>query len=208
VRHCDRPIPAETQRWVDRADVGRHQVNTVVSFLHLHDPTLTLGLNTVTAADARCPLYTGPRTQKARNGSFQLRQLFRVRRSFDRESAAAVLTHAFVTSRIDYGNAQIANAPKTSLYDWQAAAGPECRRPSHHCVASSQLPDITSTVFFFTCRWLTGLIHIQDVTSRYSDGCTWRTSSGTVEDLGWRLGRTDRRSFCQWWYRSNRWQIR
>ena len=42
---------------------------------------------------------------------FQLRQLQRVRRSLDRDSAAT-LVHAFVTSRIDYGNALLANAPK------------------------------------------------------------------------------------------------
>jgi len=42
---------------------------------------------------------------------FQLRQLRRVRRSLDCDSAAT-LVHAFVTSRIDYGNALLANAPK------------------------------------------------------------------------------------------------
>jgi len=40
--------------------------------------------------------------------SYQLR---RVRRSLDRDSAAT-LVHAFVTSRIDYGNALLANARK------------------------------------------------------------------------------------------------
>ena len=42
---------------------------------------------------------------------FQLHQLRRVRRSLDRDSAAT-LVHAFVTSRIDYGNALLTNAPK------------------------------------------------------------------------------------------------
>ena len=42
---------------------------------------------------------------------FQLRQLRRVRRSLERDSAAT-LVHAFVTSRIDYDNALLANAPK------------------------------------------------------------------------------------------------
>ena len=42
---------------------------------------------------------------------FQLRKLRRVRRSLDRDSAAT-LVHAFVTSRIDYGNAVLNNAPK------------------------------------------------------------------------------------------------
>jgi len=64
------------------------------------------------------PLYTGPCTREARNDSqrqafFQLRQLRRVRRSLDRESAAT-LVHAFVTSRIDYCNALLANAPRTT----------------------------------------------------------------------------------------------
>ena len=44
---------------------------------------------------------------------FQLRQLRRVRRSLDSESAAT-LVHAFVTSRIDYGNALFANATKST----------------------------------------------------------------------------------------------
>ena len=39
---------------------------------------------------------------------FQLRQLRRVKRSLDRDSAATLI-HAFVTSRIDYGNALLAN---------------------------------------------------------------------------------------------------
>jgi len=42
---------------------------------------------------------------------FQLRQLRHVRRSLDRDSAAT-LVHAFVTSRIDYGNAFLANTTK------------------------------------------------------------------------------------------------
>ena len=40
-----------------------------------------------------------------------MRQLRRVRRSLDRDSAAT-LVHAFVTSRIDYSNALLTNAPK------------------------------------------------------------------------------------------------
>ena len=43
--------------------------------------------------------------------SFQLRQLRCVTRSLDRDSAATRV-HAFVTSRIDYGNALLTNAPK------------------------------------------------------------------------------------------------
>jgi len=43
----------------------------------------------------------------------QLRQLRRIRRSLDKESAAT-LVHAFVTSRVDYRNAVFAAAPKTA----------------------------------------------------------------------------------------------
>ena len=42
---------------------------------------------------------------------FQLRQLRRVRRSLDGD-IAVTRVHAFVTSRIDYGNALLTNAPK------------------------------------------------------------------------------------------------
>ena len=42
---------------------------------------------------------------------YQLRQLRRVRRSLDHDSAT-ILVHTFVTSRIDYGNSLFANAPK------------------------------------------------------------------------------------------------
>ena len=41
---------------------------------------------------------------------YQLRQLRRVRRSLDTDSAK-ILVHAFVTSRIDYCNRLLANAP-------------------------------------------------------------------------------------------------
>jgi len=43
----------------------------------------------------------------------QLRQLRRIRRSLDKESAST-LVHAFVTSRVDYCNAVFAAAPKTA----------------------------------------------------------------------------------------------
>ena len=41
---------------------------------------------------------------------YQLRQLRRVRRSLDTDSAK-ILVHAFMTSRIDYSNGLLANAP-------------------------------------------------------------------------------------------------
>ena len=43
---------------------------------------------------------------------YWLRQLRRVRRSLDDESAA-ILVHAFVTSRVDYYNLLLAGAPKS-----------------------------------------------------------------------------------------------
>jgi len=46
------------------------------------------------------------------NCFFQLRQLCRVRRSLNIESTKT-LVHAFVTSRVDYCNCLLANAPKT-----------------------------------------------------------------------------------------------
>ena len=53
------------------------------------------------------------RSYSQRKVFFQLLQLRRVRRSLDRESAAT-LVHAFVSSRIDYGNALFANATKST----------------------------------------------------------------------------------------------
>jgi len=44
---------------------------------------------------------------------YHLRQLRRIRRSLDADSAAT-LVHAFVTSRVDYCNAILAAAPKTT----------------------------------------------------------------------------------------------
>jgi len=46
-------------------------------------------------------------------GFYRLRQLWRVRRSLDSESAATLI-HAFVTSRIDYCNVLLAGAPKAT----------------------------------------------------------------------------------------------
>ena len=43
---------------------------------------------------------------------YHLRQLRRIRRSLDADSAATLI-HAFVTSRVDYCNAILAAAPKT-----------------------------------------------------------------------------------------------
>jgi len=46
-------------------------------------------------------------------GFYRLRQLRRVRRSLDTESAATLM-RSFVTSRIDYYNVLLAGAPKTT----------------------------------------------------------------------------------------------
>ena len=96
--------------------------HTIASLLRLHDPTLTLGTDLVKAADAvrvLGVLFTPDLaldkhvTTVSAKCFFQLRQLRRVRRSLDHESTAT-LVHAFVTSRIDYGNALLANAPRTT----------------------------------------------------------------------------------------------
>ena len=101
--------------------------------------TQTLGTDTVKVADAvrvLGVLFTPDLalekhvTTVSAKCFFQLRQLRRVRRSLDHESTAT-LVHAFVTSRIDYGNALLANAPRTTTD--KAAARPERRRPSHYC---------------------------------------------------------------------------
>ena len=66
---------------------------------------------------ARRSFHVGSYTREGRHVSqrqvffFQLRQLRRIRRSVDRESAI-ILVHAFVTTRIDYSNALLANAPR------------------------------------------------------------------------------------------------
>jgi len=82
--------------------------------------SLTLGTDIVKAADVirvlgvLFTLYLALEKQVTSVSAkcfFQLRQLRRVRRSLDGDSAAT-LVHAFVTSRIDYGNALLANAPK------------------------------------------------------------------------------------------------
>ena len=45
---------------------------------------------------------------------YHLRQLRRIRRSLDADSAST-LVHAFVTSRLEYCNAILAGAPKTTV---------------------------------------------------------------------------------------------
>jgi len=113
VRHCDRPLDVEKTELMWAGTRTRY---TIASFLRLHHPTLTLGTDTVKAADAVRVLgilYTQALNDSQCQVFFQLRQLRRVRRSLDRKNAAT-LVHAFVTSRIDYGNALFANAPRTT----------------------------------------------------------------------------------------------
>jgi len=85
-----------------------------------HDLSLTLGADIVKATDlirVLSVLFTPDLALEKQVTSisakcfFQLRQLRCVRRSLDRDSAAT-LVRAFVTSRIDYGNALLASAPK------------------------------------------------------------------------------------------------
>ena len=83
-------------------------------------PTLTLGTNTINAsADACCLGVTiTPDLRLTKHASIvgdkcfvQLRQLWRVRRSHDADTAATLI-RAFVTSPIDYCNCLLANASK------------------------------------------------------------------------------------------------
>ena len=93
---------------------------TVFSLLHDRDLTLTIGTDNVAVADTvrvlgilftpDLLLEKHPTSVSAKC-FYQLRQLRRVRRSLDRDSATTSV-HAFVTSRIDYDNSLFANAPK------------------------------------------------------------------------------------------------
>ena len=97
----------------------RHRVD---SLLHGRGPSLTLGVETVDVADAVrvlgvffTPDLALDKHTSAVNAKcfYQLRQLRRVRRSLDTDSAK-ISVHAFVTSRIDYCNGLLANA--TSIW--------------------------------------------------------------------------------------------
>ena len=89
---------------------------TVARLLHDRDLTLTIGSETVAVADAVCflgVLFTPDLALEKHTTSvsakcfYQLYQLRRVRRLLDHDSATT-LVHAFVTSRIDYGNSLFA----------------------------------------------------------------------------------------------------
>ena len=110
--------------------------HNVASLLRSHDPTPILGTDAVKATDVVRVLgilFT-PELALDRHVTtvsakcfFQLRQLRRVKRSLDRESTAT-LVHAFMTSRIDYGNALLAKAPRTITDKLQS---PEQCCPTH-----------------------------------------------------------------------------
>ena len=86
-----------------------------------HGPSIQLGADTVPACDhvrllgiiisADLSLYRHVSVVSS-VFFYWLRQLRRVRRSLDDESAA-ILVHAFVTSRVDYCNLLLAGAPKS-----------------------------------------------------------------------------------------------
>jgi len=63
-------------------------------------------------------------------GFFRLRQLRRVRRSLDSVSAA-ILVHAFVSSRVDYCNAVFAGAPNTIIDRLQRVLNAAARGQRH-----------------------------------------------------------------------------
>jgi len=92
-----------------------------ISMLGNQAPALQLGSDTETASDHvrelgvtfSSDLGLEKHVSKTCAVSFHwLRQLYRIRKSLDDESAAT-LVHAFVTSRVDYCNAVYAGAPKT-----------------------------------------------------------------------------------------------
>jgi len=95
----------------------RHRVNSLPG----SGPTLLLGSASVDVASAvrllgvtlTPDLWLDRHVSTvSANCFFQLRQLRRVRRSLDIESTKTLI-HAFVTSRVDYCNCLLANAPKT-----------------------------------------------------------------------------------------------
>ena len=90
-----------------------------VSLLDGHAPTLQLGSDTVTPSNhvrvlgviISSDLSLDQHVSKVCSAAFyRLRQLRRIRKSLDRESATT-LVHAFVTSRVDYCNAVYAMSP-------------------------------------------------------------------------------------------------
>ena len=108
---------------------GLGQDTAYLNSIHGHGPSIQLGADTVPACDhvrllgviILADLSLDRHVSVVSSASFYwLRQLRRVRRSFDDESAA-ILVHAFVTSGVDYGNLLLAGAPKSVNY--QVAAG-------------------------------------------------------------------------------------
>ena len=92
-----------------------------ISQLHGHVPSVQLGADTVPACNhvrllgviISADLSLDRHVSIVSSASFYwLRQLRQVRRSLDDESAA-ILVHAFVTSRVDYCNLLLAGAPKS-----------------------------------------------------------------------------------------------
>ena len=92
-----------------------------ISQLHGHGPSIQPGTDTVPACDhvrllgviISADLTLDRHVSVVSSASFYwLRQLRRVRRSLDDESAA-ILVHAFVTSRVDYCSLLLVGAPKS-----------------------------------------------------------------------------------------------
>ena len=92
-------------------------------------PAIQLGSDTVTDSDHvrvlgvkfSSDLSLQKHVSKTCAASFHwLRQLRRIRKSFD-DGSAATFVHAFVTSRVDYCNAVYAGTPKTVTDKLQSA---------------------------------------------------------------------------------------
>ena len=92
-----------------------------MSMLNDSDPSLQLNNVTVKASQHVRVLHLSSDLSLDKHVSsvsaicfYHLRQLRRIRRPLDADSAAT-LVHAFVTSRVDYCNAILAAAPKTTI---------------------------------------------------------------------------------------------
>ena len=132
MRHCDQLLDVKLN--AEKAELMWAGTRyTIASLLRLHDLTLMLRTDSVKAADAVhvlgvlfTPVLALDKhiTTVSAKCFFQLCQLRRVRSSLNHESTAT-LVHAFVTSRIDYGNALLANTPRTTTDKLQRVLPPE-----------------------------------------------------------------------------------
>jgi len=150
--------------------------HTVACLVHDQELTLTIGTDTAAVDDAvrvLSVLFT-PDLALEKNATsvsakcfFQLRQLRRVRRFLDRDSATTWV-HAFVTSRIDYGNSLFAAAPKI----WTD----KLQRVMTHENSTGVWSD-------FCMRIYTGWTSHNALRTSCACWCSWSTRLGTAVSL-------------------------